>query len=125
MKSISRPVYAGFIAVIILLGFFSRTRWMPAFVLDYVGDTLYATLAFFGFGFLSPKSSSYKIAIFAILFCFVIEISQLYHAPWIDAIRHMRFGGLVLGFGFLWSDLACYSVGVGVGFVAERLMSKK
>ena len=82
-------------------------------------------MIFFGFGFLFPKIPTIKIAALALAFCFVIEISQLYHAPWIDAIRHTTLGGLVLGFGFLWSDLACYSVGVGVGLVAERLMSKK
>ena len=40
-----------------------------------------------------------------------VELSQLYHAPWIDSIRQTTLGGLILGFGFLWSDLACYAVG--------------
>ena len=51
---------------------------------------------------------------------FLVEISQLYHAPWIDAIRQTALGGLVLGFGFLWTDLVCYSVGVMIGVMAER-----
>ena len=46
-------------------------------------------------------------------------MSQLYHAPWIDSIRHTTLGGLILGYGFLWSDLACYAVGVGLGVVIE------
>ncbi len=41
-----------------------------------------------------------------------VELSQLYHAPWIDSIRQTTLGGLILGFGFLWSDLACYALGV-------------
>jgi hypothetical protein len=97
---------------------------MPAFVHDYVGDVLYALMIFLGLGFLFPKFPTIKIAALALAFCFVIEISQLYHAPWIDAIRNMRFGGLVLGFGFLWSDLVCYFVGVSFGFLAERLVFK-
>ena len=28
-------------------------------------------------------------------------------------------GGLILGFGFLWSDLACYALGVGLGVLIE------
>jgi hypothetical protein len=28
-------------------------------------------------------------------------------------------GRLVLGFGFLWTDLVCYSVGVIIGIIAE------
>ncbi len=98
---------------------------MPAFVHDYVGDVLYAVMMFFGFGFLFPKSPTIKIAALALGFCVAIEISQLYHAPWIDAIRHTRIGGLILGFGFLWSDLVCYLVGVCIGLMVERLMSNK
>ena len=48
--------------------------------------------------------------------------SVLYHTPWIDSIRQTTLGGLILGFGFLWSDLACYAVGVGFGVVMERVI---
>ena len=120
----SRPIYAFLVAFVIILGLASRIRVAPHFVHEYVGDVLYALMIFLGLGFLFPKFSSLKIAALALGFCFVIEISQLYHAPWIDAIRQMRIGGLILGFGFLWSDLVCYSVGVSVGFVKERLSFK-
>jgi len=50
-----------------------------------------------------------------------VELSQLYHAPWIDPIRRTTLGGLVLGFGFLWSDLACYAAGGGLGVLIEML----
>jgi hypothetical protein len=56
---------------------------------------------------------------------FLVEISQLYHAPWTDSIRQTTLGGLVLGFGFLWSDLACYSVGIAVGVVAESSINAR
>lgn len=124
MPSKSRPIYALFVAFVIILGLASRTRFAPLFVHEYAGDALYALMIFFGFGFLFPKIPTIKIAALALAFCFVIEISQLYHAPWIDAIRHTTLGGLVLGFGFLWSDLACYFVGVSFGFLAERITSK-
>ncbi len=29
-------------------------------------------------------------------------------------------GGLVLGFGFLWTDLVCYLVGITVGALTEH-----
>lgn len=50
---------------------------------------------------------------------FLVEISQLYHARWIDSIRQTALGGLVLGFGFLWTDLVCYSVGIVTGSLTE------
>ena len=51
----------------------------------------------------------------------LVEVSQLYKAPWIDSIRRTTLGGLVLGYDFVWSDLACYAVGVGLGVAVERI----
>jgi hypothetical protein len=50
-------------------------------------------------------------------------MSQLYHAPWIDSNRGTTLGALVLGHGFVWSDLACYAVGVGLGASIEFRLS--
>jgi Protein of unknown function (DUF2809) len=50
-----------------------------------------------------------------------VKLSQLYHAPWIDSIRHTTLGGLILGFDFVWSDLACYALGVGLGVSVKIL----
>ncbi len=52
------------------------------------------------------------------------ELLQLYHAPWIEAIRKTRIGGLALGFGFLWSDIICYAVGITVAYVLIRLIER-
>jgi hypothetical protein len=45
----------------------------------------------------------------------LVEISQLYHGSWIDAIHQTTLGDLALGYGFLWSDLICYGVGIALG----------
>ena len=67
-----------------------------------------------------------QIFLLAVGLCFLIELSQLYHSPWIDAVRQTRLGGLVLGFGFLWSDLVTYTVGGLVGLVLEtKVLLKK
>lgn len=52
---------------------------------------------------------------------FFIEISQLYHAEWIDRIRDTSLGGLVLGYGFLWSDIEAYTLGVASCAAIELL----
>ena len=41
------------------------------------------------------------------------------HALPLDALRATLFGRLVLGPGFLWSDLVCYAAGIAIGVVAE------
>jgi hypothetical protein len=48
----------------------------------------------------------------ALAISFAVEVSQLHHVPWLDALRSTRLGALALGQGFLRSDLLCYTVGV-------------
>lgn len=109
------------IVVTVVLGLGSRRfgRWLPSFVVDYAGDTLWAVVVFLGLGLALPRTSTQGIAFLAMSFSVLVEVSQLYHAHWIDSIRRTTLGGLVLGYGFLWSDLACYAVGVGIGMLIE------
>lgn len=111
---------------VIGLGLASRSQILPLplFVREYAGDALYAVAAYLTLAFLAPRLSVEKTALLAGVFCFAVEISQLYHAPWIDAIRHWKPGGLVLGFGFLWSDLICYVAGVTLAALAEMTLVK-
>jgi hypothetical protein len=75
--------------------------------------------AFLGIGLILSRASTRTIALLAISFSVAVELSQLYHAPWIDSIRQTTLGGLIVGFGFLWSDVTCYAMGVGLGVLIE------
>jgi Protein of unknown function (DUF2809) len=112
------------IALASALGIGSRrfAHALPGFIAAYAGDTLWALAAFLGIGLILPRASTRTIAMLAMAFSVAIELSQLYHAPWIDSIRQTTLGGLILGFGFLWSDLACYVAGVGVGVILELIV---
>ena len=112
------------IALAIVLGIGSRryAQALPEFIAAYAGDTMWALAAFAGIGLLLPRASTRTIALLAIAFSIAVELSQFYHAPWIDSIRQTTLGGLILGFGFLWSDLACYAAGVGIGVILERIV---
>jgi len=105
--------------IVIGLGLLSRTAIIPEIIYPYLGDILYALLVYLLWAFLFPKASSKKIVILTLLSCFGIELSQLYHAPWIDAIRNTRLGALTLGFGFLWTDLLAYTAGAAIGYILE------
>lgn len=73
-------------------------------------------MIYFIIRFLFLKPLEYKIALFAVLVCFTIELSQLYQAPWIIAIRKTIIGHYILGQGFLYSDLIAYSFGVFIAY---------
>ena len=121
----NRIYQSGYVILTVALGLFSRSGYLPDFLYGYLGDALYALMFFFIIGFVFPKFSTIKVALIALSFCFAIEISQLYHAEWIDTIRQTRIGGLVLGFGFLWSDLLSYTFGVITGALLERAVLLK
>jgi hypothetical protein len=109
------------IAIVCALGLGSRRfgGLLPGFIASYAGDVLWALAAFLGIGLVLARASTARVAGLVLVACLLVEMSQLYHAPWIDAIRARPLGGLLLGFGFLWADLVCYAVGVGVGVVFE------
>ena len=121
----NRIYQSGYVILTVTLGLFSRSGYLPDFLYGYLGDALYALMFFFIIGFVFPKFSTIKVALIALSFCFAIEISQFYHAEWIDTIRQTRIGGLVLGFGFLWSDLLSYTFGVITGALLERAVLLK
>ncbi|MGN4422613.1 DUF2809 domain-containing protein [Bacillus cereus group sp. MYBK30-1] len=123
----NRILYAIFTIIVIVLGLSSRkfAYALPDILNAYLGDALWALMIFTGFGFLFPKIETKKLAIISLIFCYGIEISQLYHAEWIDSIRATTLGGLVLGYGFLWSDLVAYTIGIGVGMLCEFMLREK
>lgn len=121
-----RVKYAVFLLTVILLGLASRVYSppLPPFVRAYVGDALWALAAYLTVAILLPHLSVRWVAVTAGLFSLTIELSQLYHAPWIEGLREIRLAALLLGHGFLWSDLVCYGVGVGVGALTESLAAR-
>ena len=110
--------------IVVTLGLASRRygEALPAFVAAYAGDTLWAVMAFVAIAMVAAERPSSQVGVAALLVSYGVEVSQLYHAPWIDSVRNTRLGALTLGYGFLWSDVACYTVGVALCVTTERLL---
>ncbi len=120
-----RNTYLFLIPLIMILGLASRKFSAPtSWVFLYLGDVLWATMFYFIFRFLFIRKTLFINALITITWCFVIEFSQLYQSDWINAVRATTMGALILGSGFLWTDLVCYIIGVGLGFAIERNMPK-
>ena len=107
--------------LIVVLGLGSRTYsdYLPLWVATYAGDTLWAAMVYWGISFLFPFTHLLRRATIALLFSYCIEVSQLYQADWINVIRGTTLGALVLGHGFLWSDMLCYTIGVGLAVLID------
>jgi len=121
----NRVLYVFLVIATIAIGLASRANFSPAFIKAYAGDILYALMVYFILAFLFPRKSSLKIALLCVLSCYAIEFSQLYQADWINEIRNTRLGGLILGYGFLWSDLLSYLAGALAGLGMELLTLKE
>ena len=120
----NRILYLILTIITIILGLLSRkVQGLPQIISSYSGDALWALMVFFLFSFLFNKKSTIFILVISIIFSYGIEISQLYHAPWIDSIRATTLGGLILVFGFLWSDLICYTVGIVIGAIIDKIIN--
>lgn len=118
----SRLHYGMLTAIVIVAGCLVRSTFTvtwPPFVVKCAGDALWALMVYLGMGFLFPRLGTGPLATGVLLFSFGVEFSQLYRAEWIDAFRRTFIGAVTIGSGFQWSDLACYTVGCGVGVVIE------
>jgi Protein of unknown function (DUF2809) len=117
----TRFVYIIAAVIVVVAGLASRRyrEQLPPFLAAYAGDTLWALMLFLVVSTLLTGRPILTRATITIALAFLVEISQLYHAPWIDSTRQTTLGGLVLGFGFLWTDLVCYSAGIAIGSLTE------
>lgn len=122
-KKRNRFIYLILILLVVALGLASRLDFLPIWVYLYVGDVLWALMVFLIFAMIFNTKSTYFVAVVAISFSFLIEFSQLYQATWINNVRHTTLGGLVLGFGFLWTDLFSYIIGICIGVLLEILVT--
>jgi hypothetical protein len=91
----------------------------PEVLATFGGDVLWATLVYWLLAWLRPSAAAPRLACAAGLAALAVECSQLLHpaagGAWPIGLAHF-----VLGQGFLWSDLACYAVGIGLAWALDR-----
>ncbi len=117
-------LYAVLAVACIGLGLVSRAfrANLPAFLGEYGGDTIWAMMVYFLFAVLLARKPVWLVSLCALVFSYGIEFSQMIHAPWIDSVRATTLGGLVLGQGFLVSDLICYAAGILIALLIDTLI---
>jgi hypothetical protein len=108
------------------------TRWYGDFfwpiVRIYGGDVIWAGMCVFLLRAFLYKTALWKLSLFAYTLGVIIECSQAIHTRWLDEFRRTMAGKLLLGQGFMWSDIVCYAVGVlmawGIIYILEKRLLK-
>lgn len=90
----------------------SMNEVMPVWVNLYLGDFLWAIAVYLCFSIILSNTNIVAKILITLIFCYLIEISQLCHTSWLDQLRSYTLIRSVIGRGFLWSDLVAYSLGI-------------
>ena len=106
-----RICYLAGIAVLIALGLLSRR---VKFVPSACGDALWAMMVYCCFRIVLIRKPMIISAMAALITSFAIEFSQMLTPDWLVKIRSTFLGHMLLGQGFLWSDLLAYTIGIAV-----------
>ncbi len=114
-------VYLIIVIATVGVGLLSRSGLVSSDTLfvKYGGDVLWAAMVYWGAAVLFFNRTYRAPFLFALLFSFGIEFSQFSHATWLMDMRSTRLGALILGHGFLFSDLICYTVGITIALFVD------
>lgn len=109
--------------LVVACGLLVRSHRLPLspFFVKYGGDLLWAMLVFYSFAFLRPFWSWRHLGAAALSFSYLVEFSQLYHAPWLDHLREFRLIAVVLGSTFHWPDFIAYTGGIAVAVAMDAI----
>ena len=106
-----RICYLSGTVVLIALGLLSRR---VKFVPSACGDALWAMMVYCCFRIVLIRKPMIISAMAALITSFAIEFSQMLTPDWLVKIRSTFLGHMLLGQGFLWSDLLAYTIGIAV-----------
>ncbi|MEP7144905.1 MAG: DUF2809 domain-containing protein [Ferruginibacter sp.] len=103
----------------------SHYQWFHPLIVEYGGDIIWSGMFVFFLRIFFVNTALWKLALINYIMGVADEFSQLSHAGWIVAVRHTYLGRLLLGVGFLWSDIVCYAIGTliawGIAFLVDKL----
>jgi hypothetical protein len=106
------------ILAIVPLGYVIRfSQILPKYISDAGGGIAYVLFWMFLVLLIYPTANVRFTAISICLATCMIELLQLYQAPWIAAIRATLPGRLVLGTTFSWMDFPPYFIGSSLGLL--------
>lgn len=114
------------LALVIAAGLGSRSgaAWVPDLVVTHAGDVLYAAAAHLAFGILAPRASGRALFAWSLGFCLCIETSQCVDWAWLQSLRALPGGRLLLGQGFDPADPWRYLAGTAAAALLDRALPR-
>ncbi len=97
------------IIILIPLGLFTRRiNCIP----NETGDALWSMMLFCIWRILLFNKNLSVVAIVSLINCYLVEFSQLITWQWLVSFRQTFIGHIMIGQGFLWSDMLAYTIGI-------------
>lgn len=62
-----------------------------------------------------------KTAVLILLFAYAVEVSQYFHLVALLRLQHSKTALILLGSSFSWMDLLCYTLGIALVILVEKL----
>ena len=95
-----------------------------SFIRPYIGDVLVVMLIYcFCKSFC--KLPTISLALGVLLFAYFIELLQYLHiVKWLG-LSNSKFATIVIGNSFSWQDILCYTVGIAVVLLCEKISFKQ
>ena len=107
--------------LLIPIGLYSRhVSWIP----EEMGDALWAMFVFCLWRIILVKKSLRQVAFISLAHSFLVEFSQLIRWSWLVSFRSTFIGHMMLGQGFLWTDLLAYLIGILFIYWVFRLVER-
>jgi hypothetical protein len=111
------------LAAILVIAVGLLTRWpaisIPPALAKYLGSVLWGAMVYCALRACWPDARPRIVVVIAIVLAAGVEVSQLWHTPWLDAFRRTTIGVLLIGRYFALADIAAYSAGILLARGAE------
>ena len=89
----------------------------------FVGDILVVIFIYYFLkAFINTKAIN--LAIFTLIFSFVVEILQYFNFVELIGLGHNKAARIIIGTSFSWIDLVCYFVGFIILFFIDKDLKK-
>lgn len=112
--------------LIIPVGFYTKFYTGPGqdWIGNSMGGLIYEIFWCLIAAMIFPFARSIKIAIIVFILTCLIEVSQLWHPPLLEAIRLTFIGRTILGNSFNWMDFPYYAIGCFIGWALLTAVRK-